>query len=209
MNISKNLAININMQPVPLHTILLFLKYTQKRMEKIISNTNQKDHGTTLTKYNKSICCRKPGEGEDGDGWKKTHFWTLLQQLLKITEDYNNDDIFQHKKIQFEQTYNTFNKQILNKQLPNTRTLLCRNYSNIYYEYSISLVVPPPPFPSPTLDILVAVLRFNIIFLNNYKTVKQKQFCNLGKKGTPLSQLKVGSSILEYTLSKLTIQQFV
>ena len=35
MNISKNLMININMRPIPLCTILfLFLKYTQKRMEK-------------------------------------------------------------------------------------------------------------------------------------------------------------------------------
>ena len=37
----------------------------------------------------------------------------------------------------------------------------------------------------------------------------QEQFSNLGKKGTTLSQLKAGSSILKYTLSKLTIQPFV
>ena len=38
------------MPPVPLHIILFsFLEYTQKRTEKILSNINQQNHGTTLT----------------------------------------------------------------------------------------------------------------------------------------------------------------
>ena len=47
---------------VPLHTLLfLFLKYTQKRTEKIISSINKQYYGTTFTKYYKSICCSKAG----------------------------------------------------------------------------------------------------------------------------------------------------
>ena len=36
------------------------------------------------------------------------------------------------------------------------------------------------------------------------KTLKQEQFFNLGKKVTTLSKLKVGSSILEYTLYNIS-----
>ena len=97
MNISKNFTININMWLVPLLTIL------------ILSNINQQNYETTLTKYYKLICCSKPG------GCKKTNFWTLLQQLLKITENWYNEDILHHIKImQFEQTYNTFKHWISN-----------------------------------------------------------------------------------------------
>ena len=61
MNILKKLMININMWPIPLHTILFsFLKYTQKCTHKILSSINQQNYGTTLTKYYKSICCSKP-----------------------------------------------------------------------------------------------------------------------------------------------------
>ena len=36
------------------------------------------------------------------------------------------------------------------------------------------------------------------------KTLKQEQFSNLGKKVTTLSQLKVGCSILKYTLYNIS-----
>ena len=55
-------------------------------MEKILSSINQQNYGTTLTKHYKSICCGKPG------GCKKTNFRTLIQKLLKITENYTNQD---------------------------------------------------------------------------------------------------------------------
>ena len=112
MNISKKLTVNINVWPILLHIILfLFLKYTQKRTEKILSTINQQNYGTILTKYYKSICCSKPGE------LQKTNFWTLFQQLLKINENYTNGDILHHKRIHFAETYNTVKHRLRNYQI--------------------------------------------------------------------------------------------
>ena len=112
MNILKNLTVNNIMRPISLHIILfLFLKYTQKRTEKILSSINQKNYGTILTKYYKSICCSKPGE------MQKTNFWILLQQLLKINENYTNGDILHHKRIHSAQTYNTGKHRLSNYQI--------------------------------------------------------------------------------------------
>ena len=132
MNISRNLTININMRPDSLHAILFsFLNYTQKRTEKNLSNINQKNYGTTLTKYYKSICCSKPEE------YKKTNFRTVLQQLLKITESYTNADILHYKWIQFARTYNMFKHRISNYQM-----------SLLYTVATAITFITNTPFPS-------------------------------------------------------------
>ena len=142
MNISKNLMININTRPVPLQTILfLFLKYTQKHTEKTLSNINQQNYGTTLTKYYKSICCTKPG------GMQKTNFWTLLQQLLKITENYTNEDILHHKRIQFEQTYNALKHRISNYQI-SLLYIVATTITFIMNTPFSSFFLLPSPFPN-------------------------------------------------------------
>ena len=91
MNISKIIMININMRPVPLHTILIsFLKCTQRQTEKILSNTNQQNYGTTFNKCYKSICCRgEPGLNQGGH--RKNSFLntssTIIIEQLKIIPD--------------------------------------------------------------------------------------------------------------------------
>ena len=160
MSISKNLTININMWPVPLHIILFLFLTHRKCTEKILSNINQQNYGTTLSKYYKSICSSKPGEN-----WK-TNFWTLFQQLLKITENYTNEDILHHKRIWFAQTYNTFKHWIGNYQI----SLLYTAAAIIMLRITIFLCCcSSSPLPSTTPDILVAVLLINTIILNNHK----------------------------------------
>ena len=161
MNISKNLTININMWPILLHIILfLFLKYTQKRTEKILSTINQQNYGTILTKYYRSICCSKPGK------MQKTNFWTLLQQLLKINENYTNGDILHHKRIYFAETYNTVKHRLSNYQI----SLLYIVAAIITLRIPIFPHCSFSPLPSSILNILVAVLPTNIIILNNHKS---------------------------------------
>ena len=141
MTVSKNLTININMRPTLLHTIpFSFLKYTQKRTEKILSNINQQNYEATLTKYYKSICCSKPG------GMQKTNFWTLPQQLLKTTENYTSEDILHHKRIQFAQTFNTFKHQISNHQI-SLLYIVATTITFIMNTPFPSLFLLPSPFP--------------------------------------------------------------
>ena len=141
MNISKNLTININMWPILLHIILfLFLKYTQKRTEKILSTINQQNYGTILTKYYRSICCSKPGK------MQKTNFWTLLQQLLKINENYTNGDILHHKRIYFAETYNTVKHRLSNYQI-SVLYIVAAIITFIKNTHFPSLFLLPSPFP--------------------------------------------------------------
>ena len=135
MSISKNLMININMRSVHLRKILLpFLKYTQKRTEKIMKYQSTKLWNNL--KYILQIDLLQQTWG----GCKKTYFWTLLQQLLKITENYTNEDILSilhYKRIQFAQTYNPFKHWISNYQIP----LPCIVTTTITY-------IMNTPFPS-------------------------------------------------------------
>ena len=129
MSISKNLTININMRPIPLHKILFsFLKYTQKRTEKILPNY-------------KCIYCSKPGE------CKKNSFLNTSSIIIKNNWKYTNEDILHHKRVQFAQTYNTFKNWISNYQisLPNTVATTITYITNTLFP---SLFVLPSPFPN-------------------------------------------------------------
>lgn len=78
MNISKNLAINIDMRLVSLHEILFsFLKCAQIRTENILSNANQQNYGTTFNKYYKSIYFSKPW------GTQKSSFLSTSSAIIK------------------------------------------------------------------------------------------------------------------------------
>lgn len=156
MNISTTLTISINIRFVPLYTILfLFLKYAQKPTETILSNGNQQNNETILNKYYKPIYCSKSRMWGEARGRKKNsdhfvfsqNFWTLLQLLLKATENYANEDTIHHNRIQFAQIYNTFKHQITNNQF----SLLHIVPTAITYIMNIpfsSLLLLPSPFSS-------------------------------------------------------------
>ena len=136
MNIQKN-SINISM-----YTQFYFCSWsTHQNVRKKFYQVSIKDHGTTLTKSYKSICCSKPR------GMQKCNFWTFLQQLLKITENYTNEDILHHKIVQLAQIYNTFKHQISNYQtsLLYTVAAITTFIKNTHFP---SLFLLPSPFPN-------------------------------------------------------------
>ena len=100
-------------------------------------------------------------------GRKKVHFWALLQQLLKTNENYTNDDTLHCKRIQFAQTCNTFQHRISNYQMSLLYTV---GTTTMFIMNSHFPHCPSSILPSPTPDILMAVLHINIIIQNNNKS---------------------------------------
>ena len=135
--------IDINRRPVPHTTLFSFGKYTQtERYGKNSIKYQSRKLWNSLQQI-LQIDLLQPTRGEA----KNLIFWTLLQHLLKLIENWTNEDTLHHKRTQSAQTYNTFKHWISKYQI----SLLYIAALTIKYIMNItfpSLPLLPSPFPN-------------------------------------------------------------